>query len=75
MHFCDSNQDITMGVGRGGSGGLDPHWILTFSAKKGCFSSFEWEEINFTTFGPPRNILEKSPTATPWKKSFRRPWA
>jgi len=28
-------------------------WILKFSAKKGCFFSFELEKTNFTTFGPP----------------------
>ena len=30
---------------------------------------------NFTTFSPLRKILEKSPSAHPWKKSFGRPWA
>jgi len=39
---------------------LDP-WILNFSAKTGWFLSFEWEKPNFTTFGPPRKTLEKSP--------------
>jgi len=61
-----------MGVGRGSRGALAPSWILKISAKKGCFLSFEWDKINFTTFSPPRKILEKSPN-TPWKKSFRRP--
>jgi len=46
---------------------------LKISAKKGCFLSFEWEKANFTTFDPPRKILEKSPNSPPWKKSFRRP--
>jgi len=34
-------------------------------SKKGCFLSFEWEKTNFTTFGPPGKILEKSPGAPP----------
>jgi len=53
-----------MGIGRGGRRDLAP-WILTFSAKKGCFLSFEWEKTNFTTFTPPRKILEKSPSDLP----------
>jgi len=48
--------------------------ILKISAKQGCFRSFEWEKTNFTTFVPPRKILEESIQGPPWKKSFRRPW-
>ena len=55
----------------GGQRGALTPWILKFSAKKGCFLSFEREKSNFTTFGPPGKILEKSPSAPPWKKSFR----
>ena len=51
-----------------------PAWILTFSEKKGCFLSFEWEKSNFTTFGHPLDKFRKKPlVAAPWKKSFRRP--
>jgi len=59
--FTYTTYIITMGVGRGAVGAKAPPWILKFSAKKGCFISFEWEKTNFTTFGPT------------WKKSFRRP--
>jgi len=45
-------------VGRRGRG--HPPWILKFS-EKGYFFSFEWEKANFTTFGPPEKILQKSP--------------
>jgi len=41
-----------MGVGRAGSGGPRPPWILKISAKKGCFLGVEKEKTNFTTFGP-----------------------
>jgi len=41
--------NTAMSVGRGA---LTPPWILKFSAKKGCFLSFEREKSNFTTFGP-----------------------
>jgi len=33
--------------------GVWPHWILKFSAKKGCFLGFEGEKSKFTTFGSP----------------------
>jgi len=51
-----------MGVGRGKRGGLAPLDFGNFS-KKCCFLSFEWEKTNFTTFGPPTKILEKSLSA------------
>jgi len=41
-------------------GGQGPS-ILKISAKKGCFLRFQWKTTIFTTFGPPRQILEKSP--------------
>ena len=47
-----------MDVGRGGR---TPQWILKFSVKK-FFRSFEWENSNFTTFGPP-----------PWKNLGKIP--
>jgi len=62
-----------MGVGGGGQGALAPLDFENFS-KKGCFLNFECEKPKFTTFGPPGKILEKSPGAPPWKKSFRPPW-
>ena len=35
-------------------------WILKISAKKGCFLSFEWEKLNFTTFFPLQNFSKNS---------------
>ena len=61
---------------KGWHGALSPPWSLEISAKKkiskisakkGCFLSFEWEKTNFTTFGPPRKILEKPLMAPPGK--------
>jgi len=46
----------SMVVGRGEPW---PPWILKFS-QKGLIFSFEWENTNFATFGPP---LEKSLSA------------
>jgi len=46
--------------------------ILKFSAKRGCFLSFEWAKPNFITFGPPLEKFWKNPQVPPWKKSFRR---
>jgi len=63
-----------MGVGEGGTGG--GAWpLLDFEiiSKKGCFFNFEGLKPNFTNLSPPENILRKSPTGPPWKKSFRRP--
>jgi len=59
-----------MGVGKGGR---VPRPLLDFEIfnKKGCFLSFEWKKTNFSTFGTPRNILEKDPSGPPGK-SFRR---
>ena len=51
---------------RGEAGGASPLDFESFS-KKGCFLVFEWEKTNFTTFGPPWKILEKPPSAPPWK--------
>jgi len=45
-------------------------WIFEISAKKGWLLNFEWEKTNSPLLGPP---LEKCPSGTPWKKSFRRP--
>jgi len=56
----------------GEGGARHPLDFKNFS-KEGIFPNFHWEKINFTTFGPPGKILEKSLGATPWKKSFRRP--
>jgi len=41
-----------------------PLWILKFSAKRGCFLSFEWEKSYFTTFGPLENF-RKNPLVPP----------
>jgi len=41
-----------MVVGKGGKGPKAPLNLKNFS-KKGCFLSFVWEKVNFTTFGPP----------------------
>jgi len=46
---------------------------LKFSPTKGIFFGFEWEKTNITTFGPPGNILEKSPSAPPLQKILPTP--
>jgi len=50
---------LCMVVGRGEAGAKE---TLDFEnvSKKGCFRCFEWAKTNFTTFGPPRQNLEKS---------------
>jgi len=53
----------TMGVGKGGVAPL----AFENCSKKGYFLSFEWETTNFTTFGSPRKILEKSRSVPPGK--------
>jgi len=52
---------LPMGVGRGAAVALALPWILKFSAKEGCFLSFEWEKSNFTTFGHPLEKFRKNP--------------
>jgi len=43
---------VNVWASEGGAGrSLALPWILKFSAKKGCFPSFEWDKSNFTTFG------------------------
>jgi len=66
MHQCTISQHWRR------KGGLAPLHFEDFN-KKSYFLSFELEKKNFTTFSPPRKILEKSPLFSPWKKSFRRP--
>jgi len=55
--------DVGREVGRRALAPLD----FEHFGKKGCFLSFEWEKTNFTTFGPPVKILEKSPGVPPGK--------
>jgi len=60
-----------MSVGRG----QGSTWILKISVK-GCFLSFEWEKLNFTTFGPLENFFF-NPLATLLQEKFFRggiPW-
>jgi len=66
LRFLQQRACALMGVGREGRGSRTPLDFEIFS-KKGCF--------HFTTFNPPGKILEKSPSAPPRKKSFRRPCA
>jgi len=56
----------------GGQEALAPLDFENFT-KKGCFLSFEWGKQISPLLAPPGEILEKSPGAPPWKKSFRRP--
>jgi len=66
---------VTMGVG-GGRGPLDPPDFEIISKKRLFFEFRGVKKTNFTTFGSPlEKILKKSPTAPPWKKSYRRPWS
>jgi len=51
----------------GTGGGQASLYNLKILAKKDCFLSLEWEKTNFTTFALSRNILEKSPSASPEK--------
>jgi len=51
------SQDVDMGICS----------ILKFSAKKGCFLSFEWEKSNFYHFWTPGKIWEKPPSCPPGK--------
>jgi len=65
-----------MGVGREGQGvALVLPWILKISAKNVVFliSSGKKKQISPLLL-PLEKFLEKSPSAHPWKKSFRRPW-
>jgi len=55
-----------MGVGRGAGGPRPPLHFENFS-KKGCFLSFEWEKINFTTFAPLEKIWKNSLVLPPGK--------
>jgi len=41
-----------------------------FSKKKGCFLSFVWEKIYFTSSSLPRKTFEKSSSGPLWKKFF-----
>jgi len=56
----------------GGQGDLGHPWILKILSKKIVFLVSSGKKTNFTTFGLPRKILEKSPSAPP-EKSFRWP--
>jgi len=42
-----------MGVGRRGEGEALARLDFENFSKKGCFLIFEWDKINFTTFGRP----------------------
>ena len=53
----------THGRREGGAGDLWTDLILEISSKRGCFLTFDGEKTNFTTFSPPRKILEKSPSS------------
>jgi len=55
---------LCMGVGRGAEGAKPPLGFENYS-KKGCFLSFEREEPNFTTFGPPLEKFWKNPLMAP----------
>ena len=71
VHKTRYHCEPTMGAerGRGGQGPLDFENL----AKQGCFLSLRREETDFTTFGPLRKILKKSPCGPSLEKSFRRP--
>jgi len=60
----------TMGVGMGG---LGPPQDSKHFRKKNYFLSFEWKKTNFTTFAPPRKILEKPTSASPPEKILPTP--
>jgi len=63
---------LAMGVGRGGRGWLDPQDFEIFS-KNCCFHSFEWEKLNFITFGPPMEKFRQKTLVPPLKKFFPTP--
>jgi len=69
VHKSRYHCELNHGRRKGSQGPLD---FENFTAQ-GCFLRFEWEKTNFTTFGPPRKILEKPLVVPPWKKSLRRP--
>jgi len=46
---------------------------LKFSAKKGCFLSFE-RENQISPLLAPLEKFRKTPLVPPQQKSFRRPW-
>jgi len=53
-----------MDVRRGAGSGLALLDFETF-CKKGCFLSFQWEKINFTTFGPLLKKFRQNPLVPP----------
>ena len=53
--------------------GVWPHWILKFSAKKGCFLGFEGEKSKFTTFGSPWMKFGKTLSTPPLEKILPTP--
>jgi len=68
-----NTKDLYSGMGVGKRAGAWPPWILKFSAKKGCFLSFEWEKSNFTTFGSPLKNLGKIHEWPPLEKILPTP--
>jgi len=63
-----------MGVGRRARVALTLPWILKFSAKQGCFFSFEWEkQISPLMAHPWKKNLEKSLSGPPLEKCFGHP--
>ena len=70
-HSKSNQRGSHMGVGREGRG-ANPPWILKISEKTGCFLSFALDKPNFSTFGPPRKILEKS-SSVPLEKILPTP--
>jgi len=54
--------------------GAKTPWILKILAKKVVFLISRAKTQISSLLPPPENILEKSPSAPPWKKSFWRPW-
>ena len=64
-----------MGVGRGGAEGPCPPLDVENVSKKRLFFQFRGVKNKFHRFWRSlEKFLEKCPIASPWKKSFRRPW-
>ena len=56
-----------MGVGRGGAERSLPPWILKILAKKVVFLVSSGKKQMLPLLAPPRKILEKNPSGSPWK--------
>ena len=73
-HNCIKNMNLGAWVSEVGAGGKGSPGFWKFQQKR-LFFQFRGVKIKFHHFWPsPGKILEKSPSALPLEKSFRRPW-